>query len=154
MQLHRPDIQSQIAALDAQILVVSFAPLAELSDWVPFFRRHFVERYYKENHLNPPKTVFARTRFLADPKLEVYHAYGMGRHSPWTAYGPKIAWRYLRFIAQGKPLRLPKQDTLQKGGDFVVGRDSRLTLAHVGGDQSDRPSVEDILVALGGAGRR
>lgn len=148
MQLHRPDIQEQLEAADARLLVVSFATLEEFTDWVPFFRKHYVERAFREHGWRRPPDFFARTRFLADPQLAVYHAYGMGRHSPLRAYGAKIAWRYLRFIAQGKPLRLPHQDTLQKGGDFVINREKRLTLSHIGRDQSDRPSLAEILAAL------
>ena len=148
MQLHRPDPQHQLDALDAQILVISFAPLAELTDWVEFFRQQYVGRDYRERGLEVPEEVFRRTRFLADPELAAYHAYGLGRHSAWKAYGPKIIWRYLHFIANRRPLRMTREDTLQKGGDFVVGRDGRVKLAHVGHDQSERPRIENLLAAL------
>jgi hypothetical protein len=48
---------------------------------------------------------------------------------------------------QGKPIRL-RDDALQRGGNFVVGRDGHLTLAHTGRDQSDRPEPAEILAAL------
>jgi hypothetical protein len=148
MQLHRPGPQREIAALGAQLLVVSFAPLAEVTEWVTFFRTHYVGRYYKEHDLELPEGIFQHTRFLADPERRTYHAYGLGRHSIWKAYGPKIVWIYLKFIANRRPLRMPGADTLQKGGDFVVNREMRLTLAHIGRDQSDRPECEAILAAL------
>lgn len=148
MQLHRPDILDAIAAIDARLIAVSFAPLIELQEWVPYFHKTFLERFYKDNNLEMRQDIFARTLFLADPNLEAYRAYGLGHLSPWAAYGPRIIWPYLRFIFQGKPLRMPKQSTLQRGGDFVVGRDTRLALSLVGRDQSERPSVGDILAAL------
>lgn len=149
MQLHLPEIQYQFAALNAQLLVVSFAPIKELRGWVPYFRHYFLERYFKENSLERPPEFFERSRFLSDKQLDVYHAYGLGRFSPWRAYGPKIIRQYMKFIAQGKPLRMPGGDTLQKGGDFVVNREGRLTLSHFGNDQSERPAVADIIQALG-----
>ncbi|HWP41792.1 MAG TPA: hypothetical protein VNO14_01060 [Blastocatellia bacterium] len=148
MQLHRPQVIEGFRAASARLLVVSFAPLAELEEWAPYFRQTFLERDYEKQSLRLPETVFSHTRFLSDPELSAYHAYGLGRHSVFEAYGPRIVWQYLRWIAEGKPLRIPRQDTLQRGGDFVVGRDGRLTLAQVGRDQSVRPRVSDILSAL------
>lgn len=149
VQLHHPDVQSEFAKRDAQLLVISFAPLQELIEWLPFFQKYFVEKYFKEQKLERPDNIFARTRFVSDPQLQAYHAYGLGRHSMWRAYGLNIVWRYLHFIAQGKPLRMPNGDTLQKGGDFVVNGEGRISLSHVGRDQSDRPKVADVLAALG-----
>lgn len=149
VQLHHPQVQSELAARQAQLLVVSFAPLQRLIDWQPFFQKHFVERYFREQGLARPDNFFARTRFVSDPQLAAYQAYGLGRHSRWKAYGPKIVRRYLRFIAQGKPLRMPHGDTLQKGGDFVVNRQGLITLSHIGLDQSERPQISEVLAALG-----
>jgi hypothetical protein len=148
VQLLHPLVQSELAKQEAELLVVSFAPRQQLSDWLPFFEKHFLERYFREQQLQPPDNYFSRTRFVSDPRLQAYQAYGLGRHSPWKAYGPKIVRQYLRFIAQGKPLRMPNGDTLQKGGDFVVNRQGRLTLSHIGLDQSERPKVSDVLAAL------
>jgi hypothetical protein len=148
VQLHLPEIQHQFAATNAQLFVVSFAPIEELRQWLPFFRKSFLERYFKEHKLDLPSAFFTRTRFLSDTGLQAYHAYGLGRFSPWRAYGPKIIRQYMRFIFQGKPLRIPNGDTLQKGGDFVVNHEGRITLSHIGTDQSERPIVSDILAAL------
>jgi len=98
VQLHQPHILDSLAALDARLLVVSFAPLSEFRDWVPYFRKTFLERFYKDNNLEMRSDIFARTRFVADPGLDAYHAYGLGRLSAWAAYGPKIVWPYLKFI--------------------------------------------------------
>ncbi len=148
MQLHQPATLAEIASLDARLLVVSFAALAEFADWVGYFQKYFLHPSYKDRQLDIRPDVLSRTQFVADPALAVYHAYGMGRYSRWKAYGPSIVRQYLKFLFQGKPLRLPAQDTLQRGGDFVVGHDGRLTLSHVGTDQSERPSVAEVLAAL------
>ena len=148
MQLHHPEVQTEFAKQDARLLVVSFAPVKELSDWLPFFQKHYVEKYFNVQQLEQPDELFIRTRFVADPELQAYHAYGMDRHTMWQVYGWNIVRRYLHFIRQGKPLRMPNGDTLQKGGDFVINRAGRLTLSHIGRDQSERPEVAAVLAAL------
>lgn len=138
----------EIAHIDARLAVVSFAPLDRLREWVPYFQEHLLEPSYRQSNLSLPPDIFSRTRFVSDATLDVYHAYGMGRNSPLKVYGPRIIWQYFRWGLEGKPIRKPFQDTLQRGGDFVVGRDGLLTLAHVGRDQADRPSIAEILTAL------
>jgi hypothetical protein len=51
-------------------------------------------------------------------------------HSIWRVYGPRILWQYALWWLQGKPIRL-RDDALQRGGNFVVGRDGHLTLEDV-----------------------
>jgi len=150
VQLHQPTFLRELAALDAQLLVLSFAEMERLRHWVPYFRRRFLEPAYAQHGLTPPgfpADTFERTRFLADPSRAVYHAYGLGRNVVWRVYGPGILWQYLKWGLQGKPIGV-RDDTLQRGGNFVVGRDGRLTLAHTGRDQADRPSPATILAAL------
>lgn len=145
--MHQPTFLSALSERDARLLVLSFADERRLRDWIPFFQRTFLEPAYAEQGLALPADVFARTRFLADPARAVYHAYGLGRNAVWRVYGPQILWQYVRWGAQGKPLRL-NDDALQRGGNFVVARDGRLTLAHTGRDQSERPTPATILAAL------
>ncbi len=152
MQLHRPDVVETLESLEAQILVISFAGLARLEHWIPYFRRKFLPAVWDRGTPNGVSSEedapFARTRFLSDPGREVYHAYGLGRLSPLTAGGPRILKQYLRWTLQGRPVHLTTEDVLQRGANFVVGRDGRLSFCHTGRDQSDRPSVDTILAAL------
>jgi hypothetical protein len=148
VQLHQPDFLETLVRLDASLFVFSFAPLDRFQNWVEYFREHFLNPYYRRYNIQLPADPFLRTRFLADPDLSVYHSYGLGRNSPLRVYGPRIAWQYFKWGLVGLPLKRPKEDTLQRGGDFVVGRDGRLTLCHIGRDQADRPSVAEILAAL------
>jgi hypothetical protein len=148
VQLHQPHILEEFARLDARIVAVSFAPLEQLKEWVPYFHNRFLAPHYRAHRLELPESPLSRTRFAADTGLGVYHAYGMGRNSRYHVYGPRIVWQYFRWGLVGKPLKVPRQDTLQRGGDFVVGSDGRLTLCHVGRDQADRPLIADILTAL------
>lgn len=148
MQLHQPAFLNELAALDARLLVLSFADVNQLRNWVPYFQRHFLEPASAHLDVAAHRTdPFERTRFLADRTRGVYHAYGLGRNSAWRVYGPQILWQYAKWWAQGN-LILIQDDALQRGGDFVVDRDGRLKLAHTGRDQSDRPSADAILTAL------
>jgi hypothetical protein len=128
-------------------VVISFADEERLRRWIPYFQQQFLAPAYRSQGLAVPDTVFERTHFLADPSRVVYHAYGLGRNSIWRVYGPRILWQYALWWIQGKPIRL-RDDALQRGGNFVVGRDGHLTLAHTGRDQSDRPEPAEILAAL------
>jgi alkyl-hydroperoxide reductase/thiol specific antioxidant family protein len=145
--LCQPEFQAALAARDARLFVLSFAPEERLRQWIPFFQTTFLAPAYDERSLVVPETVFARTRFLVDPERAVYHAYGLGQNTVWRVYGPRILWQYARWWARGKPIRL-NDDALQRGGNFVVGGDGHLTLAHTGRDQADRPAPEAILAAL------
>lgn len=145
--MRQPPFLSALTERDAWLFVFSFATEERLRRWVPWFQHHFVEPAYAERGLPLPTDIFARTRFLSDPTRAVYRAYGLGRNTVWRVYGPKILWQYARWGAQGKPIRL-NDDALQRGGNFVVARDGRLTLAHTGRDQSDRPTPEAIIAAL------
>lgn len=77
-----------------------------------------------------------------------YRAYGLGRGSVWKVWGPKVWWAYLRLIRRGRRFQRPTEDTLQLGGDFVVGRDGRLVYAFRSADAADRPSVGDLTAAV------
>ena len=84
---------------------------------------------------------------LIDEERVAYRAYGLGRGSVWTVWGPKVWWAYLRLIRSGRRFRWPTDDTLQLGGDFVVGRDGRLQYVLQSADPDDRPSVDDLIAA-------
>ena len=146
-RLHQPSVLAQLAALKASLLVISFAELDYLRRWVDHFRQNILEPSYQEQGVNCPQP-FERTRFLANPDRSVYHAYGLGQNSPREVYSFKILRQYARWKAAGKPVELPSQDALQRGGDFVTGPSGRLTLAHTGRNQSERPPVEEILAAM------
>ena len=65
-------------------------------------------------------------------------------------WGPRV-WRdYARLLRKGARFERPKahEDTLQLGGDFVVGRDGRLVLAFRSKGPDDRPSVDALLSAV------
>ncbi len=149
MQLHQPQVLKQYEQLDARILIISFVPLERLRSWSDYWCKTFYYPSLPQNQLNEAQDPLARSTFLADPALNTYKTYGLGRYSTLAVYGPQILLQYAKWAVQGKKIRRPNEDTLQRGGDFVVGQDGRIKLAHTGKNQSERPSVESILKALG-----
>ena len=88
--------------------------------------------------------------FAADPGREAYQAYGMLRASRWRVWHPRVLWGYLVLTLRGmRPRRAASgEDLSQLGGDFVIGPDGRLRLAHVSQGPEDRPSALRLLSAL------
>jgi peroxiredoxin len=84
---------------------------------------------------------------LVDADRSVYRAYGLGRGSVWSVWGPRTWRAYGRLIAQGRRFRRPTDDTLQLGGDFVIGRDGRIHYAFRSADPDDRPTVDALVAA-------
>ena len=84
-----------------------------------------------------------------DERRTVYGAYGMGRASWLRTLTPRALAPYIRLMFSGRAVpRASDQDVRQRGGDFVVGPDGRIRLAHVSDDPADRPGVGAILAAL------
>lgn len=96
---------------------------------------------YQRNQLAPLPVLVDETR-------AVYRAYGLGRGSVWKVWGPKIWWAYAKLIRHGRRFRRPIEDTLQLGGDFVVGRDGRLVYTFASADPDDRPTFDELLAAV------
>lgn len=86
---------------------------------------------------------------LVDPTRSVYSAYGLGRGSIARIYGWKATRRYLEiFRTNGiSGLTKPTEDTLQLGGDFIIGPDGTLVYGFWGAGPDDRPSVDDLINA-------
>jgi hypothetical protein len=55
---------------------------------------------------------------------------------------------YGRLLRAGRRPRLPSEDTLQLGGDFIVDPEGRVAYAYRSAGPDDRPSVDDLLAAL------
>lgn len=91
---------------------------------------------------------------LVDPGRDTYRAFGLGRGSVARVYGWRVARRYLEILrADGlSGLARPTEDTLQLGGDFVIGPDGTLVYGFWGDGPDDRPSVDDLITAVERAG--
>ena len=113
---------------DAEVAVVTFTPRGQLAGY--------------RQRLGLP---FA---MLSDPDRAAYDAYGLGRGSRWRVYGPRTLLRYAQLLVRGRKLQRITEDTLQLGGDFVVGRDGRLVYAYRPAGPDDRPDVSDLVRAV------
>ncbi len=84
---------------------------------------------------------------VTDESRQAYRAYGLGRGPWWRVWGVRTLREYGRLLRGGERLRRPQEDTLQLGGDFVVGGDGRLAYAYRSTGPSDRPSVDELVSA-------
>ena len=126
MQLHQQ--QDDLTAHDAVVLVASFDP------------EERVVQFCQDHQLG--------FRCFADESRAVYRAYGLARGSWRQTLTLKALAPYARLLLSGRTVKAaPDQDIRQRGGDFVVGRDGRLTLAYASDDPSDRPAIESIIAA-------
>lgn len=120
--------QAELAAQGAALLVIGFEAERRVGGYC---RRH--------------KLPFP---CLVDVDRGVYKQYGMGKASWLRTLTPRTLAPYIRLMMSGKVVRsAPEQDVRQRGGDFVVGRDGRLTLAYASDDPADRPPVDEIITA-------
>ena len=63
-------------------------------------------------------------------------------------WGLKTIKRYLQLGLQSmKGLRVPTEDTLQLGGDVVIGPDGRIRFLYRSEGPDDRPLIQDMVVA-------
>ncbi|HEY3701992.1 MAG TPA: AhpC/TSA family protein [Acidimicrobiales bacterium] len=85
---------------------------------------------------------------LADEDRHCYRGYGLGRAPVWRAYGLSTLRRYAELVRQGHRPGRPTEDTLQLGGDFVVGRDGRLVYAFRSQSPDERPAVDELVEAV------
>jgi hypothetical protein len=85
---------------------------------------------------------------LSDEDRAVYRAYGLGRGPWWRVWGPATLRRYGQLLRRGRRLQRVGGDTLQLGGDVVVGRDGRVVMVHRSGGPADRPPVDDLVAAV------
>jgi peroxiredoxin len=87
---------------------------------------------------------------LTDPRRETYRAYGLGRGSVRRVWGTRATKRYIELVRESGlgALRKPTEDTLQLGGDFVIGPDGNLAWGFWGDGPDDRPSVDDLVIAV------
>ena len=87
---------------------------------------------------------------LTDPERRTYRAYGLGRGSVARVWGRRAARRYVDLIRRDglTGLRVPSEDTLQLGGDFVIAPDGTLVFGFWGAGPDDRPSVDELVSAV------
>jgi peroxiredoxin len=121
--------QAELELRDAVVLVIAFEPAPRVEE-------------YRRRHALP-------FRCLVDEARTAYRAYGLGRASWLRTLTPRSLAPYIRLMFSPQAVsRGSDQDVRQRGGDFVVGRDGRIRLAHVSDDPADRATVDAILGAV------
>jgi hypothetical protein len=122
-------VRDRLAELgDAEVVVVTFTRPRNLAG----YRHRFVA----------PLTV------VTDETRAVYRAYGFRRGPWWRVYGLATWRRYLQLLRGGARLDRIQGDTLQLGGDVVVGRDGHITYIFRSRRPDDRPPVDDLIAAV------
>ncbi len=103
----------------------------------------------------PMLALFARELALdlplyGDPDRGAYAAFGFERGSVARVWlDPRVIASYAGLLARGRRPRPPEQDTLQLGGDVLVGEDGRVRWIYHSRGPEDRPSVAEIVAARG-----
>jgi peroxiredoxin len=82
---------------------------------------------------------------LGDPERAGYRAVGLDRYGAKEVIGPQLAKGFLRAARHGALPGVPKGDTAQKPGTFVVSPEGRVVYAHYNKDSADNPSTEELL---------
>ena len=91
---------------------------------------------------------------LVDLDRVAYRAWGLRRAAFRTVWlDPRVWGRYVRLLLDGQRLQRLGRDSLQLGGDFVVGPDGVVTWARPQ-RADDRPPVGVLLDELERAARR
>jgi peroxiredoxin len=85
---------------------------------------------------------------LGDPEREGYHAVGLERGSAKEVIGPQLAKGFLRAARHGALPGIPKGDTAQRPGTFVVATDGTVAFAHYNKDSADNPPLDALLAVV------
>jgi peroxiredoxin len=85
---------------------------------------------------------------LGDPEREAYHAVGLERGGLTEVIGPQLAKGFLRAARHGAFPGVPKGDTAQRPGTFVVSPEGVVLYAHYNRDSSDNPPLGELLEAV------
>ncbi len=86
---------------------------------------------------------------LSDPERRAYEAFSLGRASVLRVWlDPRVWRRYAQLIRRGRRLERAREDTLQLGGDALIGADGRVAWIYRSHGPEDRPSIPEIRSAL------
>ena len=123
------EVAAQRHTLDGRVIGVAFAP----PESVAIFERGL--------NLGVP--------ILCDPTRAAYGVFGFGRRSWLLAAIQPVYWvRLARALRHGQRFGRVRQDPSQLGGDVVLDPAGRLRWVYRSRWPADRPSVDDLRVAL------
>ncbi len=121
---------------DAVVVVVTFTRPRNL----PGYRRRFA----------------APLPVLADEERALYRLLGLGRGSVTRVWGWRSLRSYVGLVRSGGrldrgPADRTNEDTLQLGGNAVIDSQGRLAWVFRGSGPDDRPGIDRLVEAVGGA---
>ena len=114
---------------DARIAIVTFSTPERLAE----YRQHL--------HLT--------FDVVADTDRTLYGLLGAERGSSRQVWSAGTARMYVRLIRAGRRLRRPTEDIRQLGADAVVGRNGELRYLSLPSTPDARPTISDLIAALG-----
>lgn len=85
---------------------------------------------------------------LIDGQRRLYRHYGMARAAKWTVMQPAIWGQYLKYIWQGRRLRMPQDDIQQLGGDVLIDPQGIVRWTYRSKTPIDRPAIDALLSAV------
>ena len=85
---------------------------------------------------------------LGDPERAGYHAVGLERGGAMEVVGPQLVKGFVRAARHGALPGIPKGDTAQRPGTFVVSPEGRVLYAHYNKDSADNPPMDEVLDAV------
>ena len=87
---------------------------------------------------------------VLDRDRSSYRSYGLGRGTVRRVWSPKALKKYVEILRKDGlgALSRTDEDTLQLGGDFVVGPDGTLVYGFWGEGPDDRPTVDELVAAV------
>jgi peroxiredoxin len=91
---------------------------------------------------------------LGDPERGGYQAVGLERGAVGEFLGAGAAKGWLKAAAHGHFAGVPKGDTAQRPGTFVVAQDGSVEFAHYNRNSADNPSNAEVLQAVRAAAER
>ncbi len=124
-----------IDELGVRVVVIAFAPAESLVGY---------QHRQRLDHL----------LVLSDPDRQAYDAFGLGRGSLRRVWlDPRVWVRYLELMLRGRRVggsMVPREDTLQLGGDALIDADGRIAWTYRSRGPEDRPTVAEIHRELSG----
>ncbi len=82
---------------------------------------------------------------ICDPHKELYRIFDLGRSTIANMASPGVLLKGLRAMSQGYMPGIPRGDTMQLPGVFLIDTEGNIRYSYFSKDPSDHPSLETLL---------
>jgi AhpC/TSA antioxidant enzyme len=86
--------------------------------------------------------------FICDPEKKLYSMYGLQRAGFKEIASPRMFIKGLRLMADGHTPGVPRGDTMQLAGTFVINKGGLFLRRHLAKDIADHLPIETIVQAV------